>query len=579
MNWEATTRKQPFVNLQTTTREPGGFFVNRFGSRTIACILSLLLIGTSALRVSAQPSSDARPAVVVSVSSVDRLLGDIGALTRTAGWPQIGGLVTLLTSPYTQDLDAKSPGGMFVSLNGGEPSGAAFIGVKNFENVMKKLEEQFGKAEELGDGVLKLSLQRDFFIKHQGNWLYVSDKAANLGNVPADPTRYLASLNGPYTVAVQVNADAIPEELKAAALEGLKKDAQKRLERELEGKSDDDRRQAELSAQQGLEVLGSLIQDTEQVTLGWGTDRTANKTALEFTLTAKAATKLAEHLNRNSKQTSRIAPFPLPESAVNLLYNISVPPAIAAMLVKSTDNLRAKAVKAIDDNPSIPDSSTRTAIKEAANLLIDVLAATCQQGQFQGAVAVKLVPGALQVAVGGTVADGAKVEKALRGVAGAMKDVPEFPAIKFAAQNHRNVALHTLTVPVPSSDANATKIFGSQVDVALGTSPDRAYIAMGGNAVELLKKALDAQPSASGASPFALKVALTPILSFAGAMNTDPNLEKLAKASGKTSGKDHILIVAKAAERSVTYRLEIEEGVLSLIGEAAKIQGANGGEN
>lgn len=550
--------------------------MKNFVSRTIACILSVLLVGTSALRVCAAENSDARPAVVVSVSSVDRLLGDIGALTRTAGWPQIGGLVTLLTSPYTQDLDAKSPAGMFVTLNGGEPSGVAFIGVKNFDSVMKKLEEQFGKPEELGDGVLKLSLQRDFFIKHQGNWLFLSDKAATLGSVPADPTKYLASLNGAYTVAVQVNADAIPQELKAAALEELKKDTKNRLERELEGKSDDDRRQAEQSAQQGLEVLSSLIQDTDQLTLGWSTDRTANKTALEFALSAKSGTKFAEHLSRNSKQRSRIAPFPLPESAVSLLYNIAVPPAMTAMLVKSTDNLRAKATKAIDDNPNIPDSTSRTAIKEAANLLIDVLAATIQQGQFQGAVAVKLVPGALQVAVGGTVADGAKIEKALRGIAGAMKDIPEFPTIKFAAENHQKVDLHTLTVPVPSSNADAVKVLGSQVNIAVGTSPDRAYIALGGNAVDLLKKALDAQPSVSGTSPFALKVALTPILSFAGAMNSDPNLEKLAKASGKTSGKDHILIVAKAAERSVTYRLEIEEGVLSLIGEAAKLQGANG---
>ena len=55
-----------------------------------------------------------------------------------------------------------------------------------------------------------------------------------------------------------------------------------------------------------------------------------------------------------------------------------------------------------------------------------------------------------------------------------------------------------------------------------------------------------------------------------------PILAGLAEALQNGQGNDRIAITGTSIERGVTYRLEVEEGVLQLIGQAAKLQNARG---
>ena len=182
-------------------------------------MLLLVLVALPWLKASAQDAAaGGGPAVVVSVANVDRLLADIGYLTRAAGMPQVGGLVTIMAGPYLDGLDSKRPAGFFLTLDGALPSGVVFVPVTNFGSVLKKIEEQVGKPAELGDGLRKVSLQRDFFIKQQGTWVFLADQAANLASVPEDPSRYLGGLDRQYSVAVRLNASSLPPQLKEMAL-------------------------------------------------------------------------------------------------------------------------------------------------------------------------------------------------------------------------------------------------------------------------------------------------------------------------------------------------------------------------
>ena len=61
-------------------------------------------------------------------------------------------------------------------------------------------------------------------------------------------------------------------------------------------------------------------------------------------------------------------------------------------------------------------------------------------------------------------------------------------------------------------------------------------------------------------------------MKFAASLDEDENLKRLADTIEKSEGKDHIRITQKAVERGTAVRLEIEEGVLQLIGTAAKAQ-------
>jgi hypothetical protein len=73
-----------------------------------------------------------------------------------------------------------------------------------------------------------------------------------------------------------------------------------------------------------------------------------------------------------------------------------------------------------------------------------------------------------------------------------------------------------------------------------------------------------------------LNISVAPILQFAAAMERDPMVKVLAESISKANGKDHIRMTQKAVERGVAARLEIEEGVLQLIGTATTARNRQG---
>ena len=77
--------------------------------------------------------------------------------------------------------------------------------------------------------------------------------------------------------------------------------------------------------------------------------------------------------------------------------------------------------------------------------------------------------------------------------------------------------------------------------------------------------------------PFELTVRLAPIIKFmADADTSNPVLSSIA-GSLKESGKDRIQLTAEPIRNGYLYRLEAEEGILKVIGLAAKLAAAQGG--
>lgn len=549
--------------------------MKKLSHRAVCLVLALLaMVGLELRSGAAESANGPAPAVVVSVASVDRLMSDIGYLTRAAGMPQMGGFVTLVTSPYLGGLDTRRPSGMFVTLDGGEPSGVAFVAVTDFEAVLKRIEEQVGPREDVGGGVVKFAVQRDVFLKQQGPWAFIADKAAHLANLPQDPSQYLAGLDKQYTLAVRLNGRSVPPQAKQAAIAQVQADLERRLERELADKPQNERQQAEQIMRASSEMLVSLIQDLDQLTLGWGTDSPAGATFLETTVTAQPGTKLAEHAAKTGSMSFPYSGFQLPGTTVSLTYNLAVPPQVAKSAGPAVDGLRERAAKGIERDPKLTDEGAKRALKEGVQGLLDVLRASLEQGRLQGGAAVTLAPGAVRLAAGGFVADGAKVEQAVRKLVEAGRTDPNFPAVQFNAATHADVRFHTATVPVPAEELDARKVFGPQLDVAVGTGPQSAYLAIGQDAVGSLKKIIDGSNVApTHGTPLEMRASLAPILTFANEMQNDPTVDAMAKALQETKGRDNVSLTARSIERGVVYRLAIDDGILSLIGEVARLSG------
>ena len=549
--------------------------MKNFVSRLMKCALGLLLATVSTVTrptiVSAQDAQ--KPAVVISVGSVDQLMGNIGYLTRVAGSPEVGAIITIMSGQYIEGLDTKRPAGAYITF-APEPSGLVFLPVSDFDIVTKKIEEMVGELEDVGDGVKKLKLQREIFLKEKDGWIFVSDQRANLDSAPADPTQMLEGLYETYDVAVRANVQSVPAELRQMFLSEIKEG----FERTVASEQDEDKRRAQQEI--GGRVIEKIVRfadEADQLTIGWGTNSEDGKTYLDFSATAVADSTLADQIDSAVTMKSEFAGFLIPDAAATFHFTAPVLEDDIEQMVSMLDKAREKALEEIDKDNKLPNDEARATAKEIVGSLLDVVQKTIEAGKLNGGAALLLAPESINFVAGGFVADGKALEKDLKRLVELAKQSKENPGVevKFDAAKHGGVTLHTIVVPVPASEEEARKILGEKLVTVIGTGATSVYFALGDDSMELLKQVIDDSAASDGkTAPMTLNVALTPILEFAASVDDDPIVAALAEALKNGQGKDHVAISSKAIARGVAYRVEVEEGVLQLIGQAAKLKSA-----
>ncbi len=544
--------------------------MKNFIPHLLKSVLGLLLASLPAI-TSAQDAQ--KPAVVISLGSIEQLMGDISYLTRIAGSPEVGAIITIMSGQYIEGLDTKRPAGGYVNFNP-QPTGVVFLPVTDFDTVMSKIEESVGELQDAGDGIKKLSLQRELFLKEHNGWIFATDQRDNLSNLPADPQPLLESLHEKYDIAVRANVQSVPKELRQMLLSEIKNG----FERTVASETDEDKRRTQ--EEFGSRAIGRIerfTNEADQLTVGFGTDRKEGKTFIDFMVTALNGTQLAEELDSATKMKSQFAGFLAPESAARFHFTAPVLKEDIEQTLLMLDTARDKALEQIDNDDDLPDDAARTEAKRIVSSLMDVLKKTVEEGKLNGGAVVTLAPGNINFAAGGLVADGKAVEKELKQLVALAQqtDGAKGVEVKFDAATHRGVTFHTIVVPVPEKEEEARKILGEKMVTVVGTGAKSLYFALGDDSMELLKQVIDASAESSGAiSPMELQVALTPILEFAASVEGDPTVAGLAEALKNGNGKDHISVVSKAIPRGLAYRVEVEEDVLQLIGQAAKMQNA-----
>jgi hypothetical protein len=516
---------------------------------------------------------------VVSIAKADKLLADIGYLTRAAGTPQFGGLVTVMAAPYLQGFDTRRPAGVMLQFAGPQPTGVAFLPVSNLEQIIQQLENNSIEVQDAGGGLKKIDLQRSIYFKHVNGWMFISDTENNLNNLPADPAASLGSLPEKYNLAVQLNVRQVDPALIDMAVSELKAG----FERSLEAEEDEEKRKLQQGVgRQSMESIVRLLQESDQLTVGWGVDSQGGKTFLDFGMTAVAGTKLAQQFAGYNNLQSSFAGMQLNDAAASLRITSPVTKEDLEQARETLKMMRQQAYSAIDEDDKLPSDAARNTAKQIVGTLIDVLVATMEAGKLDGGAALMLSSGAIDLVAGGFVADGMAIQTQLKKLVELARQSGDKDAkvedLKFNAAKHRDVDLHTLVVPLPSDDEHARKVFGEKMNVVVGTGTKSAYLALGQGSTNLLKRVIDVSASAPAKEviPLELNISVAPILQFAAAMERDPMVKVLAESISKANGKDHIRITQKAVERGVAARLEIEEGVLRLIGTATTARNRQG---
>ncbi len=239
------------------------------------------------------------------------------------------------------------------------------------------------------------------------------------------------------------------------------------------------------------------------------------------------------------------------------------------------DAFQAKAMEEIEHSPDLTDDDSRAAAKKIVEEACDAIKATIKTGKVDFGGSLILGDRRLIFVAGAYVSQPDDLEKAFEDLVTVAKKDPNFPGEKFDIVTDGDVRYHTWTSPVPPDD-KVNRAIGKELKIAVGFGAKSVYVGVGTeDPLAVIKKAI-ADSKAGGSkkvSPGVVDVSLKPILDFVSIFNPDDDdIAALLAEVAKTPGKDHVHLQIKPQQNGVSYRLELQEGVLKTLGLAAKQQ-------
>ena len=168
-------------------------------SRRVACCAAMALFaihpwGSAAL--AEEPTE--KSIVVVTISSLDGLMGDIAYLAEALGFPQAGQMGTMMASQYIEGLDESRPVGIVIQSVGDEIRPLGILPVKDLDTFLEGMESQLGEPEDAGDGILELAGPIPVYIKESNGWAFVGQSTDHLQDTPADPSAIFEGADKQY---------------------------------------------------------------------------------------------------------------------------------------------------------------------------------------------------------------------------------------------------------------------------------------------------------------------------------------------------------------------------------------------
>ncbi len=541
-------------------------FVRTRIKQSMGWLTALALVIALAPAVRAQQT----PALTISIASTNEIIGDIQYITKIAGYEDYGGLVAFMAQQYTQHLDTGKPAGVVVNFNGPEPVVTGFIPVKNLANLLQMVEQQVGKAEDVGNGVKKIGLDQPVFFKEDGAWVFLSNSIAGTATI-ANPDAAIADLVSKYDIGVRANFRAVPEPLRQMALKEMQGAFERQMEMQAAQSGDPAAAEAQRKmSERAMEQMVRAFEEIDEIVFGLAIDQANKNVHLDLSLTAIEGTKLAKQIAAMESITSNFSGFSQPNAAAVM----NVASVLTEDDIQQTNDWLAvvekQAAAEIEKDDNLNDDNAKVAVKKVLSSLMGVVKKTIASGKMDGGAVLTLDNG-VAFAAGGYIADGKDVEAAFKELVELAKNEPDFPEVKFNAGTHAGVTFHTLSMPIPEGE-EARQALGDKIEVVLGTGEKSAFIGFGNSAMDLIKKVID-ESAAAGAkkvNPAEITISLGPILAFAAKMDPDnAQLKAVAAAVEEAQGRDRISVLVKTIPRGVSYEIKVDEGVIELGAKAA----------
>lgn len=542
--------------------------------KTLSSLLAVtLLLGASAL---AHAEGAQKPLLTVAFSGYDKLFANIGVIGGLSGNPDVGKGLEMMLKMMTQGkglvgLDTQQPWGLVVRADGEQFAGCGFVPVTDLKQLMDlaKGMPQFSKAIELKGGVYEVRAGgQTLFVKQKGKWALVSDKRKNLAKAPSNPLKTLGDLPQRYDLAVRVSVTSLPkmyrQQMLAALIAGTEVGMQ-----QLSGESEEEYALRLNVAKQMVQQVTTLVNELDNVLLGWNVDAKTKTTYLDLEWTAQPGTKLADQFAEIKPGKTNFAGLMLPGAAVTASTVGTLTDAQVVQARGGLAALRSSVTKELE-NQGLSKAEVKLA-KQLLGDLIDVVEKTIDGKKTDGAVALMLDPAAVTVLAGVAIADGAKLEKTFQRLAKEIKKSDQAAGtISVKDETYEGIRLHTLTGPTLAS--TMVPLVGETTEAVIGIADDKVLFSAGRDAVKTLKKAIDRCKTNTGKEvpPMEIRIAVKPIAKFLAEVGEDRQVKATAAMVAgildKSGDKDHIIVTTQPIPQGVRLRLEVEEGLLKALG-------------
>jgi hypothetical protein len=535
-----------------------------------AATLAVVACGPVVPMIQAQQPQ--RPVGIVSIAPLDRLLQDTTYLLRAVNVPEVGGLVSLMANQYTQGLDRTQPIGVSVLFDGQMPSATIFMPMTSREQFFGALAGMGIEPDDLGDGLFEIDASgQSIYAKQVGGWMHVAQTEQALANLPADPAQMLGALPKQYNVAISLDVQAVPTELRQIPIDSMRQGLERSLA-EQRGLSPEEMERAQQLSQANIQQLEQLFTDTDKIIVGWNVEPSQQRVYIDVAAQFIEGSKLANSIAAMQDLKTDFSQLPLPGAAFRFNFSSKI-----AEEEKATQILNLR--NSFAQMEQLAPAADKELAKELSAGLFKVLEQTIQEGTFDGAGSVSVVDDTFRALIGGRVADGRALEVELKRVAEGISGKSNAPTFQFGVGEYKGLTLHQVTVPVDSSDRNAQKIFGESMKVSIATGAQTFIVAIDPTGESALKSAIDRIEAAQGkeAAPLDASFQAAQLLKFAQYIAPNPQLDIALQTIQEYIGKDQVNVSARMIQRGAMYRITVEEGVLRAAGSAAKGGGRNGG--
>jgi len=538
-------------------------------------LFSLAALGLTLIAAAAAPAQDSKagdnkPLLVMSLPSVDALMKDLEYLGKVTGAEALHMKFEDAIDMYAGGLKGLDRGksiGLAATTDGANFQFLAFLPATDADALIALSPMP---AEDVGDGLKKISTPfgRDIFLKTKGSWLLASNEASSLATVPADPAKLLDGMDKQYDLGVRIYMQNIPPAYKGMAVGAIRLGASQGMARKKPGESEESYASRKKLVNQQIDALVKTINELDQITLGWSVDAPAKKLVMEISATAKEGSDTAKKYAEQKDLRSNFAGFWKDDAVFSALAAAKVTEDEAAQLIGTLEQGEQAILKEIDKSDDFENEAQKAKVKEVVVKVWDVLESTIKAGQVDVGMTV-LGEGPFTLAVGMGVADGAAADKALRDAIKIAEDEEVLAKVEYEAHKAGDVTFHVISPKLADSGEDVISFLGADPKIVVATGKKSLYFALGTGAVKTLEDLIEKSKAAAGrpVPPGQMVLSLAPILKFAAKHDPDNPIVP-ALAESLTPGSDRIRISSKLIPNGESSRLEIDEGVVKMIGSA-----------